>query len=179
MKILIVVDMQKDFIDGALGTKEAQAIVPLCRDKIAAFEGLVLYTQDTHSEAYLTTQEGQKLPIAHCVKGTDGWEINPLIAEALAEKKAKPFEKGTFGSLELALWLQKVKADEEKNGGQLEEIELIGLCTDICVITNALVIKAALPEIPIRVDSACCAGVTPESHKNALAAMSQCQIEII
>lgn len=168
MKYLIVVDMQKDFIDGALGTKEAQAIVPNVRKKIEEFDGEVIFTRDTHHKDYLSTQEGRNLPVEHCIEGTAGWEI---------DKSLQPFCKGlvvnkpTFGSMALA--------EEIWERGDAQEITLVGLCTDICVISNAMLLKAAMPEVPIIVDRACCAGVTPQSHENALEAMKMCQITII
>ena len=170
MKVLVVVDMQKDFIDGALGTKEAVAIVPNVIDKIKNYSGVVLATRDTHREDYLSTQEGKKLPVLHCVEGTEGWQIHPDIAPLI---RTTPFDKPAFGSPELAGYLKDLN-----DRAKLEEVELIGLCTDICVISNALIIKAALPETNVKVDSSCCAGVTPESHENALKAMQMCQIEV-
>lgn len=169
-KVLIVVDMQNDFIDGALGTKEAAAIVPKVKETIERFDGTVFFTRDTHGEDYPDTQEGQRLPVPHCIKGTDGWRIRP---ELDALRKEEAVDKATFGSVELGLLL-KAENDREP----ISEITLIGLCTDICVISNALLLKAFLPETPIRVDASCCAGVTPESHKNALAAMKVCQIAV-
>ena len=176
MKILVVIDMQNDFIDGALGTKEAQAIVPKVAEKIKNFDGKVFYTRDTHDEKYLETQEGKNLPVKHCICGEDGWALNSEIMQAIAETKAEVHNfcrKGTFGSMELAQILKETYEDQEV------EIGLIGLCTDICVISNAMLIKAALPEVKVSVDSSCCAGVTPESHRNALEAMKMCQIEIV
>ena len=170
MKVLVVVDMQNDFIDGALGTKEAEAIVCKVADKIEKFDGMVVYTRDTHKPDYLKTQEGTKLPVEHCIKGSKGWEISsklPVAPDALV------IDKPTFGSKELGLYLESLN---ERN--PIEEIEVIGLCTDICVISNALLIKAFLPEVSISVDSSCCAGVTPESHNTALDAMKMCQIEV-
>ena len=168
--ILIVVDMQNDFIDGALGTKEAVGIVDKVAEKIRAFSGRVIFTRDTHGENYMETQEGQKLPVPHCIRGTAGWEIcdalRPLVTEV-------PVDKPTFGSAALGEWLRAENAKDAIAG-----ITLIGLCTDICVISNAMLIKAFLPEVPITVDAACCAGVTPESHRNALAAMKMCQIAV-
>ena len=169
--ILIVVDMQNDFIDGALGTKEAVAIVPKVREKIQQFNGTVLFTRDTHGPNYLQTQEGRNLPVEHCIKGTEGWQIR-LELDAL--RKTEPIDKVTFGSAELGFKLAEMNAEEP-----IGSVTLIGLCTDICVISNAMIVKAFLPEVPVRVDAACCAGVTPESHENALAAMKCCQIEII
>ena len=167
-KLLIVVDMQKDFIDGALGTKEAQKIVPNVIDEIKNFDGDVVFTFDTHSSLYLDTREGKRLPVPHCIKGTDGWKLDKDI-EPLSEGK-KCFYKPTFGSVELANFV----ADSDYT-----DITLIGLCTDICVISNAMLIKAYLPEVNVSVKASCCAGVTPESHENALASMKMCQIDII
>lgn len=171
MKFLIVVDMQNDFIDGALGTKEAVAILPAVKSKIENFDGRVIFTRDTHEEEYLSTQEGKNLPVEHCIKDTDGWQINAAL-EAL--RKEEPVDKPTFGSVALGQLLKAYDTYEEK----IESITLIGLCTDICVISNAMLIKAFLPETPISVDAACCAGVTPESHERALDAMAVCQINI-
>ena len=168
--ILIVVDMQNDFIDGALGTAEAVAIVPKVADKIRNFSGRIIFTRDTHGEDYMDTQEGKNLPVPHCIKETEGWQISPMLQELCKED---PIDKVTFGSESLASILKK--ANEENSIGS---ITLIGLCTDICVISNALLIKAFLPEVPMVVDASCCAGVTPESHRNALAAMKICQIKI-
>ena len=170
MKFLIVVDMQNDFIDGALGTKEAEEIVPAVKSKIEGFEGRVIFTRDTHGEDYMASQEGRLLPVPHCIKGTAGWQIRPEL-EALRKEPA--IDKPTFGSTVLGELLQ---SENEKE--KIESITLIGLCTDICVISNALLIKAFLPEVPVIVDASCCAGVTPESHKNALLAMRSCQIQI-
>lgn len=172
MKILVVVDMQNDFIDGALGTKEAQMIVPRVAEKIKEFNGRVIATRDTHEENYLETQEGRKLPVKHCIRGTEGWEIRPEIQELIKEL---PMDKKTFGCLDLGNVLQKYDEWQEK----IESVTFIGLCTDICVISNAMIAKAALPEATVIVDASCCAGVTPESHKQALEAMKVCQIEVI
>ncbi len=168
--ILIVVDMQNDFIDGALGTKEAVAIVPQVKEKIENFQGRIIFTRDTHGEDYMQTQEGRNLPVPHCIKDSDGWQISPVLAKLCQEA---PIDKVTFGSSELGGILQK--ADREEKVGS---ITLIGLCTDICVISNALLAKAFLPEVEIIVDASCCAGVSPESHKNALEAMKVCQIRV-
>ncbi len=168
-KLLVVVDMQKDFIDGSLGTKEAEAIVPNVQKKIEEYVNAgqeVVFTLDTHFEDYLDTQEGRKLPVRHCIRGTDGWRL----WEKLEGFEGKRFEKGTFGSVECG--------DYAAHGGY-DIVELVGLCTDICVISNAMVIKAMAPELTVQVDERCCAGVTPESHKNALEAMKMCQIEIL
>ena len=173
-RFLIVVDMQNDFIDGALGTKEAVAIVANVAKKIRGFDGEVLLTMDTHGRDYPDTQEGRMLPVLHCMKGTPGWRLNPVIADAAAEREAIPFEKNTFGSERLAQYLLARSWEEP-----IEEIVLVGLCTDICVISNAMTIKAVLPEVPITVDASCCAGVNPAAHENALNAMDQCQIHIV
>ena len=171
MDVLIVVDMQNDFIDGALGTAEAVAIVPNVVAKIRDFDGLVLATRDTHEQNYLQTQEGKNLPVEHCIRGTKGWEIQSDIAALIQEE---PVDKPTFGSRNLA---EKLVEIHEKNA--IDSITLIGLCTDICVISNAMTIKAFLPEVPIIVDASCCAGVTPQSHEQALEAMKVCQIQVI
>lgn len=170
-KILIVIDMQKDFIDGALGTKEALAIVPAVKEKIRSYPvENVMATMDTHGENYLETQEGQNLPVMHCIKGTDGWKIRSDVAELLTN--AKIYEKPAFGSTELAADLKGLSETEDI------ELELIGLCTDICVVSNALLLKAAMPEVKITVDARCCAGVTPEKHLAALETMRSCQIHV-
>ena len=171
MKVLVVVDMQNDFIDGALGTPEAQKIVPAVAEKIRSWEGPVYATMDTHRTDYLTTQEGRNLPVGHCIEGTPGWELAPAIRDALTDVTC--LTKPTFGCRTLAETLSIIHQDQP-----VGEIVLVGLCTDICVISNALLLKAFLPEVPIRVDAACCAGVTPESHRNALEAMRMCQIAI-
>ena len=167
---LIVVDMQNDFINGSLGTKEAEAIVDKVADKIRSFDGEVVFTRDTHMPEYLETQEGRRLPVVHCVKGSFGWQIREGLEEI---RPCTVIDKPTFGSSELGVLLAQRDLDEK-----IGSITVIGLCTDICVISNALLIKAFLPETPIVVDAACCAGVTPESHKNALEAMKMCQITI-
>lgn len=169
-EILIVVDMQNDFIDGALGTKEARAIVPKVKEKIEKFSGKVYFTRDTHEADYLSTQEGKKLPVEHCIRETTGWQISPELSGLCRET---PVDKVTFGSVGLGEYLRT-----ENQENPIGSITLIGLCTDICVISNALLLKAFLPEVRIAVDASCCAGVTPESHKTALAAMKTCQIEI-
>lgn len=170
MKLLLVIDMQNDFIDGALGTKEAVAIVPNVAEKIKNFDGKVIYTRDTHFEKYMSTQEGRKLPVPHCIKGTEGWEISKALPVA---EDAMIIDKLTFGSSELGPVLVDLNSKEA-----IESITLIGLCTDICVISNAMICKAFLPEVEIIVDSACCAGVSPQTHNNALEAMKVCQITV-
>ena len=167
--VLVVVDMQKDFIDGVLGTKEAFAIVDNVAEAIRSFDGEVIFTRDTHFDNYMETQEGRNLPVPHCIKGTEGWQIDKKI-EALRTDEMKVFDKPTFGSVELAAYLKENK--------EVEQVTIVGLCTDICVISNALLIKANLPEVEITVLEKCCAGVTPQSHKNALEAMKMCQIKI-
>ena len=169
-QVLVVVDMQKDFIDGVLGTKEAVEIVSKVKEKIKSFTGKIIFTRDTHFENYSATQEGRKLPVPHCIKESEGWQIEETI-EVLRTPEMKVFDKPTFGSVELAEYLKENK--------ELESVTLIGLCTDICVISNAMVIKAFLPEVKVIVEEKCCAGVTPESHNNALEAMKMCQIEIV
>lgn len=172
-KVLVVIDMQNDFIDGALGTDEAVKIVGSVAEKIREYEGQTVFaTRDTHEENYLETAEGRHLPVPHCIRGTKGWEIRPEIAGALAQADAQVIDKPTFGSEVLARKLQKLAEQEEIS------IELAGLCTDICVVSNALLIKAKLPETPLRVDPACCAGVTRESHEAALLTMKMCQVDV-
>lgn len=168
--ILVVVDMQKDFIDGSLGTPEARAILPKVREAIASFTGKVFYTRDTHGPDYLSTEEGRNLPVEHCRRGTPGWEI---AAELEGLPCAGVIDKPTFGSLEVAERLRREDREE-----RVASVTLIGLCTDICVISNALLAKAALPEAEIAVKADCCAGVTPASHERALEAMRACQIVI-
>lgn len=168
-KVIVVIDMQNDFIDGALGTKEAQVMLPhlvakLEREK----DALLIFTQDTHSKNYMETQEGRNLPVLHCIKPEKGWEIAPSL-QPFVKKAAAVIEKPAFGSLELPKAVAKLQPDE---------VELVGLCTDICVISNAMILKAAFPELPVAVDASCCAGVTPASHDNALQAMKMCQVDI-
>lgn len=168
-KALVVVDMQKDFIDGALGTKEAQEMLPRMEAKLAAARAAgtaLVFTMDTHGADYLQTQEGKNLPVPHCIRGTDGWKIADVL-QPFVEEAAAVIEKPAFGSTDLPAALDGY-----------DEIELAGLCTDICVISNALLLKAFYPEKKIAVDASCCAGVTPESHANALSAMKMCQVEV-
>lgn len=169
-KFLIVVDMQNDFIDGSLGTPEAVEIVPKVEHKIKEFDGKVYFTRDTHFEDYMQTQEGKNLPVPHCIKGTEGWQIRKELEDL---RKTDPIDKLAFGSSELA---QILVSENEKE--PIESITFIGLCTDICVISNAFTVKSFLPEVPLIVDASCCAGVTPESHETALASMKTCQIII-
>ena len=170
MKVLAIIDMQKDFLDGALGPKKAVAIVPKVAARLAQARAdgeTVVFTRDTHHADYLLTQEGQKLPVPHCLEGTDGWQIDA----ALAVEDAPIFDKPCFGSPALIEYLRSLPA--------LDGVEFIGLCTDICVITNAMMTKGALPEVPLSVRADCCAGVTPQSHETALQAMRMCQISIV
>ncbi len=171
-KILVIVDMQKDFVDGALGTPEAVSIVPKISEKIRCFDGEIIVTYDTHTEDYMNTSEGQSLPIPHCIKGQAGWELDSRVADALSEKEYTAVEKPTFGSVRLPDIISSAA------GGDDFEIELAGLCTDICVVSNALLLKAHFPEVRITIDASCCAGVTPESHGAAVTTMRMCQIEI-
>ena len=172
-RFLVVVDIQNDFVDGALGTKEAQSIIDYAVDKISNFDGDIFITYDTHFENYLDTSEGKMLPILHCIKGTMGWELNSNVAKALSCKVYTTVEKTTFGSVELPELIKTAAKGEDF------EITLIGLCTDICVVSNALILKANFPEMKIIIDARCCAGVTVASHDAALNTMSMCQIEII
>ena len=175
-KVLVVVDMQQDFINGALGTKEAEAIVDNVAEvllhvpQIKTFDGEVIFTRDTHTDKYLETQEGRNLPVLHCVKDSEGWQLDRKLA-SLRTDAMKIFDKPSFGSVALAEYLKENTA--------LESVTFVGLCTDICVISNALLIKAFLPEAEIKVIEKCCAGVTPKSHQNALEAMKMCQIKIV
>ena len=182
MKVLIVVDMQRDFISGALGTKEAAAIVGNVVERIESSNNeLILFTQDTHGEDYLSTSEGKKLPVVHCVKDTEGWEIDSAIISAwrnnkntvrIAELHENTFMKSVFGSVDLVEFL-KSRKDE------ISEIEILGVCTDICVVSNAIMIKNTMSDIKISVNSELCAGVTPDSHREALNVMKMCHIEIV
>ncbi len=168
-KLLVVIDMQNDFITGALGSPQAEKIVPNVKAKIEEYRHNnydILYTRDTHYENYLATQEGKYLPVKHCITGTDGHRIT----DGLDQQDSEVFDKPTFGSLELA---RKIAAAD------YEAIELCGLCTDICVVSNALILKAQLPETEVSVDALCCAGVTEESHKAALLTMKMCQVTIV
>ena len=173
-RFLIVVDMQNDFIDGSLGTAEAQAIVDRAAEHIrrAMDEGVtVIATLDTHTPDYINTSEGRHLPVVHCVKGTEGWQIVPELRPYAEREGAVIVDKPTFGSVELARRLAA-----EVDG--IASIELVGLCTDICVVSNALLLKATMPEVPISVDSACCAGVTPQKHAAALETLRSCQVAV-
>ncbi|MDE7222483.1 MAG: cysteine hydrolase [Acetatifactor sp.] len=173
MKYLIVVDMQKDFVTGVLGTEEARRILPAVTAKVQDFEGRVIFTRDTHQSDYMETQEGKYLPVPHCIQGSEGWQLMEELEKLRTERNLPVYDKVTFGCPELAGDL--VKEDKQE---AIESIELIGVCTDICVVSNALTIKAHLPEVPMYVDPACCAGVTPQAHEAALATMSSCQIQM-
>lgn len=170
-EVLVVVDMQNDFIDGALGTPEAVAIVQKVKKKISEFKGTVIFTRDTHGHNYLETQEGQKLPVPHCIRNTFGWQINSELDNL---RVTPPVDKETFGSVKLSSILSGMNEDKK-----IDRITFVGLCTDICVISNVLIVKASLPEVPIFVDANCCAGVSPETHENALKAMESCQVSIL
>ena len=170
-EILVVVDMQNDFVTGPLGTPEARTILPKVAEKVKNFPGRVLFTRDTHEENYLESREGKVLPVPHCIRGTRGWEICPEL-ETL--RKEEPVDKPTFGSTGLG----EVLRAADQYGEKIGKITLVGVCTDICVISNALLLRAFLPEAEIAVDAACCAGVTPESHQTAFRAMKACQIAI-
>lgn len=174
MDILVVVDTQNDFISGSLGTPEAQAIVSKVADKIRNWEGDIFCTYDTHDEYYLESFEGVKLPIKHCIKGKEGWVYPEEIMQALKnapDGECWIVEKGTFGSFDLVDLINRYS--------KIDTITVVGLCTDICVITNCLLLRTAFPDVEIYVDSSCCAGVTPETHEAALTVMKSCQINII
>ncbi|MBQ9118542.1 MAG: cysteine hydrolase [Lachnospiraceae bacterium] len=173
-KVLVVVDMQNDFTYGALRNEDAIAIIPKVAEKVAAYEGEIIFTYDTHGADYMDTQEGRKLPVPHCIEDTEGWELVPELGALCKEKAAKCYKKGTFGCMQLAQDIARMHAEEP-----IDKVELVGICTDICVISNAMLIKAAIPNVTIQVDASCCAGVTKESHETALKAMAGCQIEIV
>jgi nicotinamidase-related amidase len=172
-QFLVVVDMQKDFVDGSLGTPEAQAIVSRAAEKIRSFEGDIFVTYDTHFEDYLDTPEGKKLPVPHCIYETPGWELTGELQDLMEEIPHYKVQKYTFGSITLPHLMKEVADGDDFS------IELIGLCTDICVISNALILKAQFPDLSISVDSSCCAGVTPALHIAALDVMRSCQIDIL
>lgn len=172
MKVLVVVDMQNDFVDGSLGTKEAVEIVDNVVEEINKYKEdgqCVIYTRDTHYENYLESQEGKNLPVVHCIKDTEGWQLAPKVDATVGNSLV--IDKPTFGS--------PVLGEVIRNMNNVEEVELIGLCTDICVISNALLVKAFNPELPVKVKGSCCAGVSVETHNNALASMKVCQIEVL
>ena len=172
-KVLFVIDMQVDFVTGALENGEAQKIIGKIAEKIKAYKeagDYVFFTRDTHGENYMETQEGRLLPVPHCLEGSDGWQIVDELREFAT--KENTLDKPSFGSLELPKWVYKM------TDGNFDEMEFCGVCTDICVISNAMIMKAAYPELTLTVDSSCCAGVTPESHQTALNAMAACQMMI-
>ena len=171
-KVLIIVDMQNDFVSGSLGSKEAQAILKPAAEYVKSFNGEIVVTYDTHRDDYLTTPEGKKLPVPHCTLGSSGWQLAPEISEALANKSYKTMKKNTFGATALPAYIQETFRNFDK-------IELIGLCTDICVISNALLLKNSFPNVEIAVHESLCAGVTPEKHNAALEVMKSCQIDIV
>lgn len=173
-RYLVIVDMQNDFVTDALGTPEARAIADGVVRAARGFEGEVVFTLDTHGANYLETQEGTHLPVPHCIRGTRGWELIDGLEEVRRDRGARVFEKPTFGSIELVRYLAGRNASDP-----IESIELVGVCTDICVVSNALAIKAALPEVPMSVDASLCAGATPEAHGAALTTMASCQIKIL
>lgn len=177
-EVLVVVDMQNDFIDGALGSKEAEAVVDKVVEKIAGFEGTVIATYDTHEENYMDTREGKYLPVPHCIRETEGWKLNPNVEAALEKAGYRAVYKPTFGSVELVEIVKNFLRENELSEKDVT-ITLVGLCTDICVVSNAMLLKANFIEMDIRVDSACCAGVTPEKHEAALETMRSCQIEVL
>lgn len=175
-KILVVIDMQEDFVNGALGTDEAKAIVPKIKSKIRDYNtniNLVWATQDSHQKNYLATQEGQHLPIQHCIRDTDGWRIIPELGKEYIDEV---FYKNSFGSTDMILSIER---ELESTISAATEIEFVGVCTDICVVSNALLVKTMFPEMKITVDASCCAGVTPQKHKAALEVMKSCHIDII
>lgn len=174
-KVMVVIDMQNDFITGSLGTKEAQQIVPSIAKKITEFDGRLIFTRDTHSEDYLQTAEGKKLPVVHCIKGTEGHEIDKRL---VGLRQAEVIDKPTFGSTALAELL-KMEYENVVAEGDSMEVELCGVCTDICVVSNALLLRAVMPELEITVDASCCADVTVDSHTAALTTMKMCQINVI
>lgn len=176
-EVLVVVDMQNDFVDGALGTKEAEAIVDKVVEKIARFEGNVIATYDTHEQNYMDTREGKYLPVPHCIRDTEGWRLNPKVKAALDNAGHRAVCKPTFGSVELVEIIRTFLCENDLSEKDVT-ITLIGLCTDICVVSNALLLKASYPEMDIAVDSACCAGVTPKKHEAALETMRSCQIDV-
>lgn len=177
MKIVIIIDTQRDFITGSLGTPEAQAMIPRLADKInhSSDDTYFIFTKDTHYDNYLETAEGKKLPIKHCIKETEGWEIPTELTEHFANSPLT-IEKTTFGSYDL---VKKIIEITDSNDDKIEEIELCGLVSDICVISNALILKTFFPNCDIVVDSKCCAGTTPEAHEAALTVMRSCQIEVV
>lgn len=177
MKILVAIDLQNDFTNGVLGNPQTDAAADKAAERISRYRAEnpnvpVIFTLDTHTEDYLDTQEGKNLPVVHCVRGTEGWQLDPRVA-AVKDENDVVIEKPAFGSTELPAKIKELAADVS-----IEQIEFIGVCTDICVISNAMIAKAAFPEVQVVINSECCAGVTPESHENALNAMAMCQMKI-
>ena len=172
-KYLVVVDMQNDFIDGSLGSKEAQAVLPKVLEKIRNFKGTVVYTRDTHEEDYMETYEGKRIGVPHCIRDTEGWNFQKDIQELITANRSLVFDKNTFGSIQMAGCLQGID-----RMAPIDEVEVVGLCTDICVMANAILVRTAMPNTPVRIDSSCCAGSTPEAHKVALEAMKSCLIDV-
>lgn len=170
----IVIDMQNDFLTGALGTAEGAAIIDAVAQEAETFDGTVWFTRDTHTNDYLSTQEGQRLPVPHCIQDSEGWQLAPALEEIRQKRQGQVFDKPAFGSPQLAEAL--LQAHQEK---PITSITFAGVCTDICVLSNVLLCKAFLPEVPIRVESRLCAGVTPKRHETALSAMEACQVEIL
>jgi nicotinamidase-related amidase len=174
MDYLVIIDVQNDFVTGALGTKEAVEMLPRFLKKAKSFKGEIVFTMDTHEKNYLDTKEGRLLPVPHCIRGSEGWELVPELKALAGERHSKIFEKPTFGSVDLAGYLKG-----EYDAGRLSSVILVGLCTDICVVSNALLLKAYMPELTIAVDPSCCAGVTKERHEAALVTMRSCQIQVL
>lgn len=172
--VLVIVDVQNDFVNGALGTREAEEVLPSILEKVRDFTGRVIATRDTHSDDYLETQEGERLPVVHCLKGSEGWGFPDELDSLIREREAAIYEKSTFGSPALARDLR-----DFFDRGEIRSVEIIGICTDICVVSNALLIKAESPELPLTVDARCCAGVTPEKHGAALDVLESCQVEVV
>ena len=173
-ELLVVIDVQNDFVSGSLGTAEAQAMLPRLMDKVTHFAGQIVLTQDTHGCDYLQSNEGQHLPVEHCISGTPGWELVDPLKEFAQAHNLQIFCKPSFGSMDLAAYIK-----EQAASACIDSVELCGLCTDICVISNALLIKAQCPELPLKVDAACCAGVSPQLHQAALQVMHSCQVEVV
>lgn len=173
-KYLVVIDMQNDFIDGSLGTEQAQAILPAVIDRVRGFKGPVMFTRDTHDEDYLETQEGKHLPVPHCIKDTDGWQLQKDLNAYAVEHHCLIFDKPSFGAVGLAGCVNGINRMTP-----IDEIEMIGVCTDICVISNALLLKSVLPETVMTVDASLCAGSTPEGHRKALDVMKTCHVNVI
>lgn len=173
MRYILAIDVQRDFVTGALGTAEARAMIPALEKKLRAHEGAIWLTQDSHGQDYLDSQEGRRLPQLHAQRDSEGWRLLDFVEALVHQGRARVFEKSTFASLELAL---AVRADWE--AGLLTELELVGLCTDICLVSNALLIKAHVPELALSVDPRCCAGTSPERHRAALLVLESCQVEL-